>query len=129
MIIWGKLIPQEIPQPSNTKNSLEITYKKFHLDILGANELTHWVLVTPCGIEELDHKPLPKPVVKSYASFFIDFFKGCNTFSQHEWTNFHNIANKSLSNMQIYKFTSSYPPQQAMLSRMNDVKKDVEEHT
>ena len=66
---------------------------------------------------------------KSYASFFIDFFKGCNTFSQHEWTNFHNIANKSLSNMQIYKFTSSHPPQQAMLSRMNDVKKDVEEHT
>ena len=68
-------------------------------------------------------------VDKSYASFFIDFFKGCNTFSQHEWTNFHNIANKSLSNMQIYKFTSSHPPQQAMLSRMNDVKKDVEEHT
>ena len=31
--------------------------------------------------------------------------------------------------MQIYKFTSSHPPQQAMLSRMNDVKKDVEEHT
>ena len=67
--------------------------------------------------------------LKSYASFFIDFFKGCNTFSQHEWTNFHNIANKSLSNMQIYKFTSSHPPQQAMLSWMNDVKKDVEEHT
>ena len=67
--------------------------------------------------------------IKSYASFFIDFFKGCNTFSQHEWTNFHNIADKSLSNMQIYKFTSSHPPQQAMLSRMNDVKKDGEEHT
>ena len=70
---------------------------------------------------------------RSYASFFIDFFKGCNTFSQHEWTNFHNIADKSLSNMQIYKLTSSHPthphPQQAMLSRMNDVKKDVEEHT
>ena len=26
-------------------------------------------------------------------------------------------------------FTTSHPLQQAMLSRMNDVKKDVEEHT
>ena len=69
-------------------------------------------------------------VTKSYASFFIDFFKGCNTFfttwmdklSQHCWQisikyannmngqTFTTLLTKSLSNMQIYKFTSSHPP-------------------
>ena len=48
-----RAISQEIPQPSVSKISLKITYKRFHLNLPGANVLTHWGRVTHICVRNL----------------------------------------------------------------------------
>ena len=48
--IYIGAISQEMPQPSIC---LKITYLKFHSNFPGANELTHYPLVAPCGERHL----------------------------------------------------------------------------
>ena len=46
-------ILQAIPQPSITRISLEIVNLKFHSNLPGANELTHWGRVTHICVSKL----------------------------------------------------------------------------